>query len=124
MPEEIMKAHDSQSKVHCNRISMRLNKGMHRMQEEGALANEKLRQNLVSYSYRPAPHTPGLWKNDHNKIIFVLVVDEFGVKHLTKESEEHLVAALKEKHEDMEVNWKGDKLCGIHMNWDYERRTY
>ena len=104
-PEEITKACDSQSKFHCNRICMRINKGMHGLQEAGSLTKEQLRQHLASCGCRPAPHTPGLWNHDSNKITFALVADDFGVKCFTNESAEHLIAALKEKHKDMEVNW-------------------
>ena len=42
------------------------------------------------------PHTPGLWKNVSRPITFTLVVDEFGVKYVSKNNADHLVAALKE----------------------------
>ena len=103
MHKEITRACDLQSKVHYNRIYTRINKGTCGLQEVGALSNKQLRQYLASYGHMPAPHTLGIWKHSSNKIMLTLVADDFGVKCLTKESGEHLVAALKEKHEDVEV---------------------
>ena len=116
MPEEIIKSHNSPSTLHNNRIHMRMHKGMHGLQESGALSNEQLRQHLATYSWKPIQLTLGLWKHDSNKLIFFLVLDNFGVKHLTKVSVEHPINALKDKYEDLEVNWKGEKLCDTHVN--------
>ena len=40
MPEEIMRVSELKCNVHCNRIHIRINKGMYLLQEAGALENE------------------------------------------------------------------------------------
>ena len=50
-------------------------KGMHGLKEASTLAHEELRQHLEQYGHHP---------NRHTTTLFTLVVDDFGVKHLTK----------------------------------------
>ena len=54
--------------------------------------------------------------------MFILAVNYFGVKHLSKINADYLVQALKEKHEDVEVNLEGDKICGISLKVDHTNR--
>ena len=68
-------------------------------------------------------NTPGLWKNNSNDNTFGLIVNDFAAKYIGRENSQHLVNALKDKHEDVDVNWEGDKLCGINLKWNYDSRT-
>ena len=54
--------------------------------------------------------------------MFVLVVDDFGVKYSGKEHAQHLYAALKETYE-VTADWQGELFVGIRLNWDYDKRT-
>ena len=99
MLEDIMKTHNLNSNVHNNRTCIRIGKEMCGLQETLALANEQLRQNLDTYGCRLTKCTLFLQKDDSNKGIFTLLVDDFGVKYLTKERETALINALKYKHE-------------------------
>ena len=45
--------------------------------------------------------------------MFSLVVDDFGVKYVGKEYVDHLISK----------DWDGQLYCGIHMKWDYNKRT-
>ena len=45
-----------------------------------------------------------------------LVLEDFGVKHLNDENSDHPIKALKDKYEDAEVNWEGDKLIKLAFN--------
>ena len=49
-------------------------------------------------------------------------MDDFGVKYIGKDNANHLIKALKDKYEDVEVNWEGDKLCGITLRWNYDTK--
>ena len=102
---------------------MSINKGIYRLQKAGTLANQQLQQYLVPYGYTPICYTPSLWKHNSSQVIFGLIVDDFAVKYTNKENAQHLVNALKDKYEDVEVNWDGDKLCGINLKWNYDLRT-
>ena len=92
---------------------MQINKGIHSLKEEGALANEQLQQHPVPCRYTPSKCAIDLWKHNANNVILTLVVDDFGMKYIGKDNALYLINTLKYKHEDVEVNWEGDKLCGI-----------
>ena len=104
------------------KMHARIDKGMHGLKEASALACNELRQHLEQYGYHPTRHTPGLWKHITNKIIFTLVVDDFGVKYITKESAIHLINSLQDKYEELDINWNGNKCCGITLDWDYTKK--
>ena len=46
-----------------------------------------------------------------------------GVEYSTKESSIHLTNALQDKCEELDINWNDNKLCGISLNWDYDKRS-
>ena len=81
--EEKLQAYNLQSIIHNNKTCMRIDKGMHGLKEAGTLAYDELRQHLEQCRCHPTRHTPGLWKHVTNKILFTLMVDDFGIKHLT-----------------------------------------
>ena len=41
-----------------------------------------------------------------------------------KNNTDYLSKGLKEKYEDTEVNWEGDKLCKINLKLDYNKQTF
>ena len=51
--------------------------------------------------------------------MFALIVDNFALKCIDADNALHLIKALKDKHEDVELNWQGNKLCDINLQWDY-----
>ena len=53
--------------------------------------------------------------------MFALVVDDFGTTFCTKESTQRLTKSLRKNYKDLDVNWKGSKLCRIELNWDYNK---
>ena len=114
--EEIRIQCNLHAKIHYNKIHIRIDKGIYRLKEAGALGNKELQEHLKLFGYSPAKFTPGLWKHLTKDIIFTLVADDFGAKHTKKSDVEHLIQALRSKCDDAEVNWKGDKLCGITLN--------
>ena len=65
---------------------------------------------------------PGLWKHNSNDVMFVLIVDDFGIKYIGKENALHFINAVRDKY-NVEVNWEGNKLCGINLHWNYKIRT-
>ena len=122
IPNEIIEKYNLNDIAHNGNVYMQINKGIYGLKEAGALANEQLQQHLAPYGYTPSKYTPGLWKHNSNKVIFTLVVDDFGVKYIGKDNANHLIKALKDKYEDVEVNWEGDKLCGITLRWNYDTK--
>ena len=51
-------------------------------------------------------------------------MNQFGVKNVTKESVDYLMQALKDKHEEFDANIKGENLCNISLDWDYDKNSY
>ena len=104
IPQEIIDHYNLNELAHNGNVYIQINKGIYSPKEAGALANEQLQLHLAPYGYKPAKFTPGLWLHDTNKVIFTLVVDDFGVKYIGKENALHLISALKDKYKDVEVN--------------------
>ncbi len=75
---------------------------MHRavwgLPQAGILANKLLRKRLLPHGHYECTHTPGLWRHLTRPISFTLVVDNFGVKYVRKEHDQHLITCLKEKY--------------------------
>ena len=114
--EEILQAYKLYSKTHHNKMHMRIDKGMFALKEAGALAYDELLQHLGQYECHLTKHIPGLWKHNTSRMIFTLVVDDFGGKYLSKESTIHLINYLQDKYEELDINWNGNKLCGMTLD--------
>jgi hypothetical protein len=95
---------------------------MYGLPQAGILANELLQRNLAKYGYRPTQHTHGLWKHDTRPISFSLVVEDFGVKYVGREHDEHLMECIK-KNYNISRDWKGSAYCGLTLEWDYKNGT-
>ena len=52
------------------------------------------------------------------QIIFMLVVNGFGVKYVDKNNVKQLITSLKANYA-LTVDWTGNLYCGISLNWDY-----
>ena len=70
--------------------------------------------------YRQSKLVPGLWKHDWRPIQFTLVVNDFGVKYVSKEHALRLKAILKRDYK-VTNNWTGTRYIGITLDWDYEQ---
>ena len=104
IPQEIIYHYNLNELAHNGNIYIQINKGIYGLKEAGALANKQLQLHLAPYGYKSAKFTLGLWLHDTNKVIFTLIVDDFGVKYIGKENALHLISALKDKYKDVEVN--------------------
>ena len=76
-----------------------------------------MEKRLNEKGYRQSNTTPGYWTHDWRPISFSLVVDDFGVKYVGEEHAEHLLTALRKDYV-VDKNKKGDKYCGITIDWD------
>ena len=77
---------------------MNIVKGMPDLKQAARLANERLVHHWAPYGYAPVKHTPSLWKNESNGILFALVVDDFGIKSTLQVVSSHLLQALRDKY--------------------------
>ena len=80
------------------------------------------RKRLEPHGYIEVPHTPGLWKHKTRPVQFSLVVDDFGVKYVGRDNDEHLIQSL-QQHYKLQVDEKGALYCGITLDWDYKKQT-
>jgi hypothetical protein len=64
---------------------------------------------------------PGFWKHTTKPIQFVLVVDDFGIKHFKQEDLDHLIRSL-EKQYDVAVDLGRKEFVKIELDWDYENK--
>ena len=95
---------------------------MYGLPQAGILANNQLTERLEPKDYYQCRHTPGLWRHKWRPILFLLVLDNFGIKYIGKEHADHLIAAIKENYE-FSTGWGGTLYCDIKITWDYVKRT-
>jgi hypothetical protein len=121
IPDEVIKEYKLQEKATKNgSIYTKAKQGMHGLPQSGLLANELLKKRLNKHGYRQSKLVPGLWQHDTWPIQFTLVVDNFGVKYVSKEHAQHLKNPLKE-HYKLTCNWTGTHYIGITLDWDYKK---
>ena len=88
------------------------------LEQVGRIANDRLKIHLAKFGYSPVARTPSLCKHSTKDICFSLVVDDFGVKHINKDTVDYLIQALKKLY-TISINWTGSLYCGLTINWDY-----
>jgi hypothetical protein len=79
------------------------------------LANKCLRRKLAPFEYYECVNTPGLWYHKSQPITFTLVVDDFGVKYVSQDDINHLIASIKAMY-TLTKEWTGDLYCGIKLD--------
>ncbi len=52
--------------------------------------------------------------------MFILVVNNFGIKYERQEDVDHLIVGIKTKYVLTE-DWTGNLYCSIKLNWDYKK---
>ncbi len=78
------------------------------------LANKLLQKRLLPHGYYECANTPGLWKHKTRPILLMLVVDNFGIKYVSKEHVNHHIWCIKQKYELTE-DWTGNLYSGIQL---------
>jgi hypothetical protein len=61
---------------------------------------------------------PGLWHHVTWPISFTLIVNDFGVKYVSKNNVNHLIESIKSTY-TFTKDWTGNLYCGITLKWDY-----
>jgi hypothetical protein len=103
-------------------VYIEIRKGMYGFKQAGLLANQLLQTRLAPFGYYPARHTPGLWLHKTRPIAFSLVVDDFAVKYVGKQHDDHLRNALLRNYEPT-TDWSAKVYSGTTLKWDYKNRT-
>ena len=123
IPHEIITHYKLHDIVHNGKVYMEIRRGMYGLPQAGILAEKQLICFLGRYGYTPVCHTPGLWRHTWRPISFCLVVDDFGVKYIGKEHADHLIQCLRNHYQEVDIDWNGNRFCGVHLDWDYNQRT-
>jgi Reverse transcriptase (RNA-dependent DNA polymerase) len=123
IPTKIMHKYHLDTKVKNRTVMACINKGMYGLPQAGILANKLLKQQLEPHRYHKCTHTPGLWKHHSRKLMFALVVDDFGIQFSNVTDAQHLLAALKQDYEAVTVDWTRLLFCRITLAWDYNNQT-
>ncbi len=90
--------------------------------QAGILANKHIRRKLTPFGYYKHLSTPGIWYHETRPILFMLVVNNFGVKYVNKEDIDHLVASIKKTY-TLTKDWTGNLYCSFCLDWDYKNQT-
>ena len=91
---------------------------MFSLKQAARLAYDKLVSNLEPNGYYPVRACPGLWKCTSRPTVFSLCVDDFGVKHHSKEDLNHLLEILR-KHYKCTIDKEGKNYLGLTLSWNY-----
>ena len=109
---------DSKGKQH---ILFRIDKTMYGLKEAGKLSNTRGVNLLSSFGFFETT-TPCLFKHVSRDIVFVLVVDDFGVKYHNRVDFDYLVSCLTSLYH-VKAHPTGSKFLGFHLQHDRTART-
>lgn len=107
--------------IHDGFVYVEIRKALFGLKQSGALANKQLSKVINKIGYHHSKHTPGLWLHEPRDILFILVVDDFGVKYTNKDDVLYLKAFIETAY-PVTTNWEGNRFIGVYLNWDYSRR--
>jgi len=122
IPDNIMEEYNLRPLIKNGRLLAEIRTGMYGLPQAGRLAYIKLIKHLAADGYLPTGNTPGLFRHITRPTIFNLVVDDFGCMVIGDTHAEHLINTLK-KNYDVTIDREGKIFCGIHLKWDYDKRT-
>ena len=88
----------------------------------GKIAHDDLVERLSEAGYKKADILEGYFYHESRDISFTLVVDDFLIKYKDKADLQHLEEAIG-KYYKLKVDTECKQYVGIHLKWDYERRT-
>jgi hypothetical protein len=123
IPQEFMDYYDLDKMVASDGfLYIRLKGAMFGLKQAGIISNLELIKRLAVDAYVPCKHTPGLFKHKERNLYFCLIVDDFFVDYHYKSDADHLITSL-QKHYKCTVDWEAAIYAGIHLKWDYAKRT-
>ena len=68
---------------------------MYGLPQAGILANKLLKDRLAPHGYYEQTHTSGLFCHVTRLVLFMLTIDDFGIKYVGEECLQHLITVLK-----------------------------
>ena len=122
IPQEFIDEYNLLEYEHDGWVYFEISNGVYGLKQAGKLANDLLTTRLAEHGYYQCATTPGLWRHKWRPILFVLIVDDFGIEYCDRRHADHLAAALRETYE-ITIDWTGSKFAGMDIKWDYNKRT-
>ena len=96
LPDKVIEEYQLKDKVDSNSyIYVEVRHELYGLSHTGLIAQELLGKQLYKHGYHQSKVTPGFWKHKWCPVAFLLVVNDFGAKHIGKEHANYLIAALK-----------------------------
>ena len=99
LPNDIIEKYNLPDIVHNEYVYFKINMGMYGLPEAGILANKLLKKQLSKHIYYECQFTPGIYRHVWRPIMFILVVDDFGVKCQGIQHAKHLKESLYKYYE-------------------------
>ena len=122
IPQEFIDEYNLHEYERDGWVYFEITKGVYGFKQAGKLANDLLTERLHKHGYYQCATIPGLWRHKWRSIVFVLIVDDFGIEYCERRHADHLLTALQETYK-VTTDWTGSKFAGIDLSWDYTRRT-
>ena len=85
---------------------------MYGLKQAAILSYNLIKKYLAPAGYYPIKESNKLWRHKTKCTIFVLTVDNFGIKYFSKKDTNHLINALKEFYEII-IDCEGKNYCGL-----------
>ncbi len=92
---------------------------MYGLPQVGIIAQELLAKRLKENGHFQSKTMPGLWTHEWRPIAFTLVVDNFGVKYVGEEHEEHLLKMVQKYYKCL-FDTEGERYSRLTIKWDYD----
>ena len=106
--------------IHDGHIILCATQAMYGLRNAGRLSKEYLDRLLSARGYYEDTLVPCLYRHISNGVTFVLVVDDFAIKHTGPDSKQHLIDTLTNAGYSLTIDHKGKKFVGLTI--DYNRR--
>ena len=102
-------------------VYAKVNKAWYGLKQAGKIAHDDLVQRLATHGYKKTV-AEGYFRHETRDISFTLVVDDFLIKYTNQADLDHLTESVRQ-HYKLKVDTEAKQYVGIHLRWDYERRT-
>ena len=119
IPNDIINKYNLHNMFHNDHIYCQINKGMYGLKQAAILAYNLLYTRLNDAGYKPVVGSAGMFRHVTRSTMFCLCVDDFGIKHYSKDDLNHLLQTLG-KHYEYSIDYTGADFCGLHYDWDYQ----
>ena len=120
IPEEIIDEYNVRELVDEDKhVYFEITKGMYGLPQAGIIAQDLLAERLAKHGYHQSKIVPGLWTHNTRPTTFTLVVDDFAIKVMSTDDENHLINVLKKDYV-ITVDREATKYIGLTIEWDYD----